>query len=197
VAQGVNNHSVHPDTDLVVRSGDSEVVAHDIEREPDARTEAEGTLVLGPQVAIYIRLGPLEVFSGGLVVTVECTPTPGVASCDEDVNPHGRTTPPAGSTTMPGPRGGQNEDGFYEISSDTGEDVFVVDIETGTTFGPYPSGTVVKYTEANGATPNEKSIGSTNGQAGAVLVHITGQGDMGVRTDGGELAVCYVPPLPK
>lgn len=197
VAQGLNNHSVHPDTDLVVRSGGSEVVAYDIERAPGAVTVAEGTLVLGPEVVIYIRLGPMEVFSGGLIVTVECTPTLGIGTCDEDVNPHGQTTPPAGSTTMPGPKGGQNEDGFYKIGSDTGEDVYVVDVETGTEFGPYPSGTVVKYTEANGATPSEKTIGSTNGQAGAVLVHITGQGDMGVRTAGGETTVCYVPPLPK
>jgi hypothetical protein len=98
---------------------------------------------------------------------------------------------------MPGPRGGQNEDGFYRISSTTGEDVIVVDTGSGTEFGPYPSGTVVKYTEANGSTPSEKTIGSTNGQAGAVLVHITGTGDMGVRTSGSGITVCYVPPPPK
>jgi hypothetical protein len=92
------------------------------------------------------------------------------------VNPHGQTIPPAGSSTLPGPQGGQNEDGFYLISSTTGVDVIVVDTGSGTEFGPYPSGTVVKYTEANGATPSEKTIGSTNGQAGAVLVHITGTG---------------------
>ena len=36
-----------------------------------------------------------------------------VPFCAESVNPHGQTTPPAGSTTLPGPNGGQNEDGFY------------------------------------------------------------------------------------
>jgi hypothetical protein len=118
-------------------------------------------------------------------------------ACVEDVNPHGQNIPPAGSTTLPGPRGGQNEDGFYLVSSDTGVDVFVVDLGSGTTFGPYPSGTVVKYTQAPGTTPSVKSIGSTSGQAGAVLVHITGTGDMGVRTSDSGTISCLVPPPPK
>jgi len=127
------------------------------------------------------------------------------ASCTETTNPHGQTVPPAGSTTLPGPRGGQNEDGFYLISgttSGTGSvQVFVVDTGSGTVFGPYPSGTKIKYTEANGATPNEKKIGSTNGQAGAVLVHITGTGDAAVYavSNGVQspLVFCLVPPPPK
>ena len=103
-----------------------------------------------------------------------------VPTCVETVNPHGRTTPPAGSTTMPGPRGGQNEDGFYRIGSDVRTPVTVV--TGGVTFGPYPSGTVVKYTQAPGATPTAKKIGSTNGRAGAVLVHITGPDELVVVT---------------
>ena len=118
-------------------------------------------------------------------------------SCIENVNPHGQNIPPAGSTTLPGPKGGQNDDGFYLISSNTGVSVFVIDQGTGTTFGPYPSGTVVKYTEANGTTPSEKKIGSTEGEAGAVLVHIQGQGDMGVRTSDSGVLSCLVPPPPK
>ncbi len=120
-----------------------------------------------------------------------------VPSCVETVNPHGQTVPPAGSTTLPGPRGGQNEDGFYLIGSDTGGSVFVVDLGTGTTFGPYPSGTVVKYTQSPGATPTAKKIGSDTGQAGAVDVHIQGQGDMGVRTGDSGVVACLVPPPPK
>jgi hypothetical protein len=198
VVEGVNNESAHPNTDLLVRSGGGEVVALDVEREPNVTTEATGTLVLGTDVSVFVRLGPDGVFSGGLVVTVECVPPPaGVALCEESVNPHGQTIPPAGSSTLPGPQGGQNEDGFYLISSTTGVDVIVVDTGSGTEFGPYPSGTVVKYTEANGATPSEKTIGSTNGQAGAVLVHITGTGDMGVRTADSGITICFVPPPPK
>jgi hypothetical protein len=117
--------------------------------------------------------------------------------CVENVNPHGQNTPPAGSTTLPGARGGQNEDGFYKISSNTGVNVFVVDLGSGTTFGPYASGTVVKYTQAPGSAPSEKKIGSDNGQAGAVEVHITGTGDMGVRTADSGTISCLVPPPPK
>ena|SRR5689334_9889781 len=145
---------------------------------------------------------PVRLLVGAAIAVVPLVLVGGPAgahtpSCIENVNPHGQTIPPAGSTTLPGPRGGQNEDGFYLISSNTGVNVFVVDTGTGTTFGPYPSGTVVKYTEANGATPSVKSIGSTEGEAGAVLVHIQGQGDMGVRTSDSGVLTCLVPPPPK
>jgi len=91
--EGVNNESAHPNTDLLVRSGDGEVVAPDVEREPEVRTEASGTLVLGDEVAVFVRLGPDGVFSGGLVVSVECLPAPTttVATTTTTVV----TTPPA------------------------------------------------------------------------------------------------------
>ena len=123
----------------------------------------------------------------------------GEGSCVEYVNPHGAVIPPAGQTS-PGtnPNSGQNPDGFYQISSSNGGDVYVIDTGTGTKFGPYPSGTVIKYTEANGATPTVMTIGSTNGQAGAVTVHILGQGDPAVEPVGSTtMTICYVPPPPK
>ena len=123
----------------------------------------------------------------------------GEGSCVEYVNPHGQTIPPAGQT-LPGnnPRSGENDDGFYQIGSSTNGDVVVIDTATGTVFGPYPSGTVIKYTEANGATPTEMKIGSTNGQAGAVYVHIQGQGDPAIQPVGSNtFTICYVPPKPK
>jgi len=51
--------------------------------------------------------------------TAPCISTnrPPRASCIEYVNPHGQTIPPAGSTTLPGPKGGQNEDGFYLLGA--------------------------------------------------------------------------------
>ena len=87
----------------------------------------------------------------------------------EYVNPHGQNTPPAG-LTPPGtnPNGGENPDGFYQVGSTDSSQVYVIDTATGTKFGPYPSGTVIKYTEANGADPKTLTIGSTSGQAGAV-----------------------------
>jgi hypothetical protein len=57
---------------------------------------------------------------------------------------------------------------------------------------------VIKYTEANGAEPKVLTIGSTTGEAGAVTVHIFGQGDPAVQSvNGGAMTICYVPPKPK
>jgi hypothetical protein len=133
--------------------------------------------------------------------------TPPVASCTESVNPHGSTIPPAGST-LPGPKGGQNPDGFYRIGAtdavtpEADLQVFVRDLGSGTVFGPYPSGTVIKYTEANGRTPTATKMGSSKGSAGAVTVHIFGTGDAAVfaiDTSGNVSAnaTCLVPPPPK
>jgi hypothetical protein len=147
-----------------------------------------------------VRLAPLV---GLALYGVTAVPASAhVPQCTEYVNPHGQNIPPAGSTTLPGPNGGQNEDGFYLIGSDVGTPVTVVDAGTGTSFGPFPSGTVVKYTQAPGATPSEQPMGSNNGQsdngqAGAVFVHITGQGDMNVVSIDGAVTSCLVPPPPK
>jgi len=120
-------------------------------------------------------------------------------ACTEYVNPHGQTIPPAG-LTPPGtnPNGGENPDGFYQVGSTTGGDVTVTDLGSGTVFGPYPGGTAIKYTQAPGATPSAKTIGSGNGQAGAVTVHITGTGDFQIEPVGGGTGqTCLVPPPPK
>ena len=120
------------------------------------------------------------------------------ATCTETTNPHGQNTPPAGSTTLPGPNGGQNEDGFYLLGTNTGvSQVFVLDNGSGTVFGPFAPGTKIKYTQAPGGTPSQKKIGSTNGQAGAVQYHITGTGDAYAYSDDGVLVPCLVPPPPK
>lgn len=135
--------------------------------------------------------------------------------CIETVNPHGKNIPPAGSTTLPGPKGGQNEDGFYELFAEDNKDpnpeIFVVvdigsDNVLGTDddikFGPFESGTKIKYTEANGAKPSIKEMGSDKGQAGAIDWHIKGQGDfvlMAIDDSGnvGSCDCCLVPPKPK
>jgi hypothetical protein len=118
------------------------------------------------------------------------------AFCVETVNPHGQTVPPAGSTTLPGPQGGINDDGFYEVGTDSGTAVTLMDTD-GNVFGVFPSGTKVKYTEANGAEPSVKKIGSETGQAGAIDFHITGTGDLVVVSQEGNSVTCPVPPPPK
>jgi hypothetical protein len=124
----------------------------------------------------------------------------GTAACIENVNPHGSTIPPAGQTS-PGtnPKSGQNPDGFYLVGSGDNSAVFVIDMATGFKFGPFPSGTVIKYTQASGNhADTSKTIGSTNGQAGAVLVHLTGAGDAQVQSvNGGPVSICLVPKPPK
>ena len=131
--------------------------------------------------------------------------TPPKVECIETVNPHGAKTPPAGSTTLPGPKGGQNEDGFYKLLAkddiDPSVQIFVTDSFGSGPFGPFASGDKIKITEAPDATPSSKLIGSTNGQAGAIVAHITLKSDAIITvTDaaGNSASVsCLVPPLPK
>ena len=78
----------------------------------------------------------------------------------------------AAGLTPPGtnPKGSENPDGFYQVA---------------------------RLVEATGATPGQKSIGSTNGPA-AVSRHITGTGDFEiVPVGGGPTQVCLVPRRPK
>jgi hypothetical protein len=89
-----------------------------------------------------------QVDSDTVDITVVDT-TPPVVACLESVNPHGNKTPPAGSTTLPGPKGGQNEDGFYQLTAvdicDANPQIFISDA-SGVAFGPFSSGDVVKIT---------------------------------------------------
>jgi hypothetical protein len=130
--------------------------------------------------------------------------TPPLADCLESVNPHGGKNPKA-----PGNGGqGQNQDGFYELTAEDlvwpGEnlELFVTDDGSGTVFGPYSIGTVIKYTQDPSATPEAKKMGSDKGQAGAVDWHIIGNGDAVVTAVDGsgnvsDPAYCLVPPPPK
>jgi len=121
------------------------------------------------------------------------TTSPEVA-CVETANPHGNNVP-----------GGKNEDGFFELVAidicDPDPDIFVVDTGSGVVFGPFASGTKIKYTEAPGGKPSIKEMGSDNGQAGAIDWHIKGKGDAAVYAvdASGNMAymMCYVPPPPK
>jgi hypothetical protein len=112
------------------------------------------------------------------------------------VNPHGKTIPPAG-LTPPGtnPKGGENPDGFYLLPGTSDQEVTVTDLGSGKSW-TFAGGSVIKYTQAPGGTPETKKIGSTTGQAGAVLVHITGTGDFQI-TLGNVTQTCLVPPPPK
>lgn len=108
--------------------------------------------------------------------------TPPVVSSVETVNPHGEKVPPAGSSTLPGAKGGINEDGFYmllaEDNCDPSPAIYVIDPVFAVVFGPFWSGDVVKITESPDIlAPESKKMGSTNGQAGAVAAHLILAGD--------------------
>ena len=127
--------------------------------------------------------------------------TPPEAFCLPSVNPDG-TEPNA-----PGNGGqGQNQDGFYGISAEDvvwpadSLELFVTDSGTGTAFGPFPTGTNIKYVEANGAPPKIRDMSKSGdgyvdwmirGQGDAVVTAVDGSGNV---SDG---ASCLVPPPPK
>ena len=67
----------------------------------------------------------------------------------------------------------------------------------GVTFEPFASGSVVDYTQAPGSTSSAKKIGASNGQAGAVIIHITGPDELVVRSVDGAFTTCLVPPPPR
>jgi hypothetical protein len=137
-------------------------------------------------------------------ITVPDTTAP-VASCTETTNPGGKNVPAAG---LGAGRSGQNPDGFYELTGtdvvDPDSMVFVVDkgsdgvfgTADDTAFGPFPSGTKIKYVEANGATPSQSP------GPGVMDWMIKGQGDFGliaVDASGNvsEHVQCHVAPPPK
>jgi hypothetical protein len=124
--------------------------------------------------------------------------TPPVVQCNETVNPGGVNIPPA-----------QNEDGFFELFAEDAVDpdpeVFVVDIGADDTYstaddvvyGPFASGTKIKYTEANGITPPDIKPGPRGidwrikGQGDAEIIAVDGSGNVS------DPAACLVPPPPK
>ncbi len=117
--------------------------------------------------------------------------TPPVAFCDATKNPAGKNIPSASKT---------NEDGFFVLGGsdnlDPDVEIYVKDSETGVIFGPFAAGTVIKYVEANGATPGQKpGAGSVdwqiNGQGDAIVYSVDASGNVSAE------AACLVAPEPK
>jgi hypothetical protein len=174
----------------------------------------DGELAFGVSPTVVLPLGTTTVtllVSDGIYTdsdTVDITvvdTTPPEVFCFESVNPHGNKTPPAGSTTLPGPKGGQNEDGFYMLRAvdicDANPQIFVGDA-SGIAFGPFSSGDVVKITEDPTVPSVSKPMGSSKGKAGAVAAHIILASDPVVFAvdASGNLSLitsCLVPAPPK
>lgn len=67
-----NQHSVHPNSDLFVQSGGTEVVLPDVEAAPNVTVRGDGTLTLGDEIVVVVRFGEDGIFSGAMTVTVDC-----------------------------------------------------------------------------------------------------------------------------
>jgi hypothetical protein len=131
--------------------------------------------------------------SDTVTLTVEDTIPPQLA-CVETTNPSGKNLPK-----------GKNPDGFYELAANDACDptpVILVSDQAGSgPFGPFASGDKVKITEAPGRTPSAMQMGSSQGKAGAIAVHLTLRSDatMTAIDASGKVATatCLVPPPPQ
>jgi hypothetical protein len=153
-------------------------------------------LVDGNQVTLADGVTPDPAFVQTIAIDVPDVTAP-VATCSPTTNPGGKKVPNAGNN----PNSGQNPDGFYVIEAtdnvDPGPQVFVVDTGSGTVFGPYASGTKIKYTQSPDSAPSEELMGP-----GGNTVHLKGTGDAAVHavdSSGNQSAPvsCLVPPPPK
>lgn len=127
--------------------------------------------------------------------------------CVESVNPHGKNIPGENRSDNAKSKG-KNPDGFYQLCAvdncDEEPEIYVSYVGSADMylFGPFMSGTVVKFTEDAEATPECKKMGSSEGQAGAVSYHIILPADPVVTAvdDSGNCSTCtdcLVPPPPK
>lgn len=71
----INQGSVHPNNDIIVRSGESELTVKDVERRAFGQETASGTLqVTDGKVSAYVKLGKDKVFSGGVCLVLTYLP---------------------------------------------------------------------------------------------------------------------------
>jgi len=138
------------------------------------------------------------------VITIVDTKAPKVWPV-EWVNPSGKNVPPAGSSTLPGAKGGVNEDGFYLLLAEDNcapkekISIYVTDLSVSVVYGPFPVGTVIKLTEDPEAmAPECKKMGSDKDE---VDYHIILQTDALIWAcdlcDNCAPRVALVPPPPK
>ena len=98
-----NQGSVHPNNDLLVETGGQTFVFEDVEDVPGRTIPASGTFVLGETFSVSLRMGPDEVFSGGIRIQVDCTPPETTTTVAETTTtvPETTTTAPETTTTAP------------------------------------------------------------------------------------------------
>lgn len=84
--KSMNQESVHPGTDMIVRSGNDQVEVKDVESEAFKEATADGTLdVQDGKVSLVVRIGEDGGFSGGMKVTLtKVTPPPVIPETPEE-----------------------------------------------------------------------------------------------------------------
>ena len=98
-----NQDSVHPDNDLIVQSGASEVILENVEDEPGETLHAAGSLTLGSEVTVTLHMGPDAVFSAGIDVIIDCSQvTPTTIETTTTSTTLATTTTGPTSTSVPG-----------------------------------------------------------------------------------------------
>jgi len=119
-------------------------------------------------------------------------------TCIEYVNPSGgpagQPGPPGGTSVTPILSPHQNPDGFYRVNVTGGITTFFV-LSGGVSFGPFPTGSTIKYTQSGSDTARMETIGGPNS---AVIAHIIGPDEF-ITYPAGEpthQTICYVPPPP-
>lgn len=104
-----NQESEHDGNDLIVASGGTSGVVENFETEAFGVRIVEIPLTLGATVDVSLRMGPDEISSGGVVITVVCAssvpPTTVPPSTEPPSTEPPVTVPPesAPETTVPGP----------------------------------------------------------------------------------------------
>jgi hypothetical protein len=69
-----NNESAHNGNNLIITTGGVETPVPDVEAEENLTLEISGSIVLGDTLTVEMELGPGGVTSGGLTLTLDCTP---------------------------------------------------------------------------------------------------------------------------
>lgn len=81
MATAENQSSVHAGNNLVVASGENQVVLENVERAPNVATEASGELTLANRVSVSLVMGQDDVFSAGMDVVLSCVEDPEIEVC--------------------------------------------------------------------------------------------------------------------
>lgn len=120
-----NQQSEHDGNDLIVASGGTSGELQNFETEAFGVRTVEIPLTLGTTVDVSLRMGPDEISSGGVFITVDCTQAVPPTTAPPEVGP-GTTVPESAPTTtivaaLPPGGGAASPPGAAQPSAPAGE----------------------------------------------------------------------------